>query len=504
MDPIKRLSSRPVPIILIGYVLILLLLGITTKIGLDTLQQQNERFREVVQQNNVKAQHISDMRNAIRERMLLLNKALFLEDPFEIDETWEAYSLQASQYMLSREKLIEMPLTPQQREQLSRQPAILGQAQQLLDHVISSIQNGNADSARGDIIEAGNLNSRVTEELYEMSLLQQEIAEKSVIASGVAMKKARMRIIILNLIMLGVASFILWVVITVIKMQGRKVEALVDELEESNSSLEDKILKRTNELMLSREENLRLGAELQVTHRLQQMLLPHESELRQLADLEIAAAMTPAEEAGGDYYDVLHYDDRLFIGFGDVTGHGLESSVVMLMAQTAVRTIAVSGELDLVRFVSVLNKVIYDNLQRIDSFKNLTFVLSHYQAGELTLCGQHEEVLLLRKGGSEVERIDTIDLGFPLGLEENIEAFLDTFQLQLEVGDTVLLYTDGIPEAEDEQGNFYTVERLAQQFQQNIDLPVQELHDQLIADLHQHINQHTIFDDITLLLMRRK
>ncbi len=286
-------------------------------------------------------------------------------------------------------------------------------------------------------------------------------------------------------------------------MASISTRMVVQELEDTNSSLEEKVTERTNELMHSREENLRMGAELAVTNRLQQMLLPHETELSQVMDLQIAAAMTPAEEAGGDYYDVLRYDDRLFIGFGDVTGHGLESSVVMLMAQTAVRTLAVTGELDLVRFVSVLNKVIYDNLQRIDSFKNLTFVLSHYKDGELTICGQHEEVMLVRKGSGVVERIDTMELGFPLGLEENIESFLETYQLKLEDGDTVMLYTDGIPEAENQQGEFYGLERLADQFISNIDLPVQELHDRVIDDLHAHINKHTIYDDITLLVMRR-
>jgi serine phosphatase RsbU (regulator of sigma subunit) len=503
MSQKKNLASRSVLIILVGYLAILLLLGITTKIGLDNLNAQNESFREVVQQNNVKAKHITDMRDAIRERMLLLNKALFLEDPFEIDETWEEYSQQASNYLKSRELLIQMPLTEKQKQQLSKQPEILGEAQNLLDRVISSVRDGDIDSARLDILEAGKLNSLVTRELYDMSLLQQTIAEKAVESSGEAMQQARVRIISLNLIVLAVASVILLIVIKVIMSQGKKVALLVHELEDANSGLEEKVTERTNELMHSREENLRLGAELAVTHRLQQMLLPHETELSQVMDLQIAAAMTPAEEAGGDYYDVLRYDDRLFIGFGDVTGHGLESSVVMLMAQTAVRTLAVTGELDLVRFVSVLNKVIYDNLQRIDSFKNLTFVLSHYKDGELTICGQHEEVMVVRKGAGVVERIDTMELGFPLGLEENIESFLDTYQIRLDDGDTVMLYTDGIPEAENRQGEFYGLERLADQFISNIDLPVQELHDRVIADLHTHINQHTIYDDITLLVMRR-
>ena len=57
-----------------------------------------------------------------------------------------------------------------------------------------------------------------------------------------------------------------------------------------------------------------------------------------MADLDIAGFMKPADEVGGDYYDVLQSNGRVVFGIGDVTGHGLESSMLMLMVQMAVRT----------------------------------------------------------------------------------------------------------------------------------------------------------------------
>ncbi len=504
MNFAKSLATRSVLLIVIGYLAILALLGIVTKVGLDNLDALNESLRMVVQQNNVKAKHISRMRDMIRERMLLLNKTIYLEDPFEIDESWEEYSRLAGEYLLAREKLTKMPLTDVQKSQLAKQPEILGEAQRYLDGVINAVREGNINKAQNDILIAYGLNSQVTSELQQMSDLQQNIAEGAVRASGEAMAQARVRIITLMLIVVGLASMVLLIVVKVISRQGNKVDQLVQQLEQANADLENKVTERTNELLATREENVRMGAELAVTHQLQQMLLPPKTELQQVPDLEIAAAMSPADEAGGDYYDVLQYSDKIFIGVGDVTGHGLESSVVMLMVQTAVRTLAVTGEKDMVKFVAALNKVIYDNLQRIDSYKNLTFILTYYDKGTLTLCGQHEEFLLIRKGSSVIERIDTIDLGFPLGLEEKIEAFLDTHQLDINPGDTVVLYTDGIPEAEDAEGNYYGIDRLCDQVMQHVDKPVQQLHDEVIKDLYAHISDHTIFDDITLVVMRRQ
>ncbi|HBL61803.1 MAG TPA: hypothetical protein DDZ80_26340, partial [Cyanobacteria bacterium UBA8803] len=198
-------------------------------------------------------------------------------------------------------------------------------------------------------------------------------------------------------------------------------------------------------------KNLRLSSELEVTRKLQQMILPKPSELQSIPGLEIAGFMEPASEVGGDYYDVLYHNGTVKIGIGDVTGHGLESGVLMLMVQTAVRTLLEVNETDSKKFLDVLNRTIYNNVQRMKSDKNLSLALLDYQEGTLRLSGQHEEIIVVRSGG-QVERIDTIDLGFPIGLELDITDFVAQMQVQLQSGDGVVLYTDGITEAEDING----------------------------------------------------
>lgn len=250
-------------------------------------------------------------------------------------------------------------------------------------------------------------------------------------------------------------------------------------------------------------ENLRMRAELEVTHRLQQMLLPKELELQGIKGLEITGFMQPAEEAGGDYYDILEYEGRIKIGIGDVTGHGLESSVVMLMVQTAVRTLLISGITNTTDFLNILNRTIYENVKRMNSDKNLTLILLDYQQnGMLKLSGQHEEILLVRKNG-QVERLDTIDLGFPIGIETDIKAFVAYLEVELQPGDGVVLYTDGITEARNEFKQQYSVERLCHIVSANWQQPVQMIKQIIVDDLSIYVGERKQADDITLVVLKR-
>jgi predicted ATPase/serine phosphatase RsbU (regulator of sigma subunit)/tRNA A-37 threonylcarbamoyl transferase component Bud32 len=279
-------------------------------------------------------------------------------------------------------------------------------------------------------------------------------------------------------------------------------------------TLEDKVQQRTAQLAQANQkisalndklkaENIRLSAELEVTKRLQQMILPKQSELDAIEGLEIAGLMQPADEVGGDYYDVLPQNDTVKISIGDVTGHGLESGVLMIMAQTAVRTLQQINETDPVKFFDVLNRTLYSNIQRIDSYKNMTLALLEYQNGNLSLSGQHEEIIVVRFDGN-IERIDTISLGFPLGLEEDIADFVSQIQVHLNPGDVVVLYTDGITEAEDINREYYGVERLCQVVKENRHQAVEEIKQAVIEDVRRHIGEQKVFDDITLVVLKQK
>lgn len=278
------------------------------------------------------------------------------------------------------------------------------------------------------------------------------------------------------------------------------LEQLVDDrtrdLEDANqeiSSLNEKL----------RSENLRLGAELEVARQIQMMVLPKERDLEAIPEVEIAAYMRPADEVGGDYYDVLQNGSRVKVGIGDVTGHGLESGVLMLMVQSVARALQETGDGDPLQFLDRLNRAIYKNIERTNSDKHLSLAFLDYDGGRMTLSGQHEEVLVVRAGG-EVERIDTLDLGLPVGLERDITPFVATRNIPFDSGDVIVLHTDGVTEAEDEDGELFGLDRLCESARQRHGGSAEEIKTGIVEDLMAHIGARKIHDDITLVVMRHR
>jgi predicted ATPase/serine phosphatase RsbU (regulator of sigma subunit)/tRNA A-37 threonylcarbamoyl transferase component Bud32 len=288
----------------------------------------------------------------------------------------------------------------------------------------------------------------------------------------------------------------------------QKVEERTAQLAQANTEIS-----ALNERL--KEDNLRMSAELEVAEKLQKMVLPTDAELKRIDGLDIAGFMAPADEVGGDYYDVLEHEGRVKIAIGDVTGHGLKSGVLMLMVQMAVRTLLVN-EVNPERFLNVLNRAVYDNVQRMSLEKNLTLCLLDYQpltacvsetqpltGGILRLTGQHEEVLVVRLGG-KVERIDTFELGFLIGVESDIADFVAQQEITLQPGEGVVLYTDGLTEARNPEKVQYGIERLCEVVSSHWHLCALEIQQAVIADVRRHIGEQKVFDDLTLLVLKQK
>ena len=205
-------------------------------------------------------------------------------------------------------------------------------------------------------------------------------------------------------------------------------------------------------------EKERLEQELSIASRIQTSILPRDLDV---PGLRIAAMMIPASEVGGDYYDVLSVNGGCWIGIGDVAGHGLRPGLVMMMLQSVVAAIgrhtpnASPSEL-----LGVVNAVLYDNVrQRLNQDEHATLSLIRYdRSGELVFAGAHEDLIVHRARSGECELVQT--LGTWVGATSDIQDVTIDGRCRLEPGDTLVLYTDGVIEAQNAQGERFGIERL--------------------------------------------
>jgi sigma-B regulation protein RsbU (phosphoserine phosphatase) len=295
---------------------------------------------------------------------------------------------------------------------------------------------------------------------------------------------------------------------------GLAFSSMTREIRDYTAHLEDRIAQRTKDLreanaQISRlnsqlkDENLRLSAELDVARHLQMMVLPSSHEMKMVEELDIAGYSRPADEVGGDYYDILKHGDALYLGIGDVTGHGLPAGVIMLMAQTAMLTLVQTGIQDTSRIMTVLNEVLYRNIIRIHDDKSMTMAVLRYNNKTFEIAGQHESVLILR-ADSTVEEIDTMEIGFPIGIDDDIASLVSTERFGLVEGDVMVLYTDGITEAENSQGELYGLDRLKVKLSQCLHLDAQQILDRIVEDVYDYIGETKVYDDISALVVKQK
>jgi serine phosphatase RsbU (regulator of sigma subunit) len=303
---------------------------------------------------------------------------------------------------------------------------------------------------------------------------------------------------------------------------ARSMQSMSGQLRTLVDHLEDQVRDRTAELNEAHEkisrlnaslhaDNKRMRTELDVARQIQHMIVPSLNEINSVPTLDIATYMEPAEEVGGDYYDILQHNGQVCIGIGDVTGHGLESGLVMLMTQSAVRTLITLDEHDPVRLMNTLNRTLFDNMQRMRSDKNLSLSLLHYQptpgaegdSGELRIIGQHESVMIIRADG-RFEDIDTLELGMPIGMIDDIAAFVAAAVVTLHAGDTVVLYTDGITEAANNKHDLFGFERLHDVLMANHTLGAEGIKEAVISAVRAHIGQQPLYDDLTLIVLKQR
>lgn len=202
-----------------------------------------------------------------------------------------------------------------------------------------------------------------------------------------------------------------------------------------------------------------LFSEMEVAQDIQTLLLP---KAPKLTDAEVAGRMLTATEVGGDYYDVIESrHGRTLLAIGDVSGHGVTSGLTMMMARTAlIGAIESRPEASLYETYRVLNSCVRESLERMGLAMYMTFGLFEYHGhGRYTAVGRHLPVLIYRQNSKTIEEVEL--KGYWLGVVDELPAkdFEET-QIELQHGDLLFLYTDGIVEHAGADGEMFGDERL--------------------------------------------
>ena len=261
----------------------------------------------------------------------------------------------------------------------------------------------------------------------------------------------------------------------------------------------------TSEIARAREglrEQTRMSRDLEIAAGIQSALLPpallH-------PELEFAGRMQPAQEVGGDFYDVL-CDDRgraLWVTIGDVSGHGVPAGLVMLLTQSAFAAYFRANPLarpdEVIRGVNdLLNEQIGVRL-RDDKYVT-SLLLQHAGAGRFVYAGAHEWPLIWRKATGKSEVLEAP--GPWLGIKRELDD-IPVSSLSLARGDLLCLYSDGLIEARDARGELFDMERLGAALERAAleQDSLEDIADDVLKTVAAHAHERE--DDWTLLLIRR-
>ena len=238
-----------------------------------------------------------------------------------------------------------------------------------------------------------------------------------------------------------------------------------------------------------------LDREIEIAREVQQRLFPQN--LPQVATLEYAGHCRPARGVGGDYYDFLPFaGGGLSLAIGDVSGKGIPAALLMASLQASVRSQSQSAPEKIADLVANVNRLVCD---ASPENRYATFFYAQFDAAKRRLIyanGGHNPPMLLR--GSLVMRLDTG--GPPVGLFRL--ACYDQAEVQLEVGDLLLLFTDGISEAENKAQEEWGEEALIDAARDARSLPPHEIITRILEAADSFARGAPQHDDMTLIVAR--
>ncbi|MBO6094408.1 MAG: serine/threonine-protein phosphatase [Oscillospiraceae bacterium] len=255
---------------------------------------------------------------------------------------------------------------------------------------------------------------------------------------------------------------------------------------------------RGHQMILEQKRISRVDAELSMAHDIQQSILPDPAcAYADRSEFDIFATMEPAREIGGDYYDFFMVDgDHLCLVIADVSDKGIPAALFMMSSRSMIKSEAMLGSSPKDLLESVNRRLCENNPTKM--FVTVWIGILEISTGKLTCVNAgHENPFIRSRGGAF--RVLRDKHGVMVGVTEKAKYI--NYTLELSPGDTIFVYTDGVPEANDAAGKMYGMERLEIALNQAPKESPEEILFSVRSDVNAFVNGAKQFDDMTMLCL---
>jgi sigma-B regulation protein RsbU (phosphoserine phosphatase) len=240
----------------------------------------------------------------------------------------------------------------------------------------------------------------------------------------------------------------------------------------------------------------RIKKELEVASEMQKLLFP--SDLPSNRKMDVSAKYTPRHEVGGDYYDFIPLgDEEYIICIADVSGKGISAAMLMANFQATIRTLYNYQRFDMEFLLEELNKKV---IRSAKGEKFITFFIAHYNANtrELTYVNAGHNYPFITNG-RRVEMLSSGCIG--LGMMDELP-FIEVGKKVLKPNTTIVLYTDGVVELENDKSEFFGTERLVRLVHNYYPLKMEDMNNLIFSKLDEWRGNLNLVDDTAIFCCR--
>ena len=279
---------------------------------------------------------------------------------------------------------------------------------------------------------------------------------------------------------------------------GDEIEVLANAF----SDLTHKTAEYVEQVRKVSAEKERISSELRMATRIQESMLPNTfPAFPECPAVDIYASMDPAKEVGGDFYDFFFIDsEHLAMVIADVSGKGVPAALFMMISRTIIKNCAMLGK-SAAETLEESNRAMCSE-NRMEMFVTVWIGILEISTGRIaTANAGHEDPIICRSNEGRWERIREKH-GFVLGGIEDIR--YKEREILLNPGDKLFVYTDGVPEANNKDGEFFGISRLMEALEPAVKGTPKDVLFSVRQAVNTFADQAEQFDDLTMLCLEYK